>query len=86
MKNSGIMHEYCSHIKDSNLKLCSCDKILLSKLDQQNAYWKGFLFAHFLAVSLRPAACGALSFQGKKIVYGAKIAVFYTGSYFVIFQ
>ena len=40
-------------------------------------------FVHFFAGSLRPAACGALSFQGEKLSFGSKnISFFHTGRFF----
>ena len=47
----------------------------------------GFLFVHFFAGSLRPAACGALSFQGKKLSFGNKSASFFIhGVFYVTFK
>ena len=46
----------------------------------------GIFFVHFFAGSLRPEACGALSFQGKKLSFESKnISFFHTGSFFCNF-
>ena len=68
----------------------------LNKYAQRNKHCKfkshdhhntGFLFVHFFAGSLRPAACGALSFQGKKLSFGSKNISFFTqGGFFGIFS
>ena len=57
-----------------------------SERAENDMYYRHF-FVHFFAGSLRPAACGALSFQGKKLSFGSKnISFFHTGSFFGIFN
>ena len=50
-------------LKSSNEVLWQPQSISFTDFDKSNLI-SGFLFVHFFAGSLRPAACSALSFQG----------------------